>query len=126
LVGLDAVHLFLHPGIPRANAGLDVSERDVQGGRRERTGEDGVGVAQNHAPFGRTTRDDGLHTGSHRRYLLSAGSRSDPQMYAGLTDAGFLEEAPGHLRAVAPPGVHDDLLVPGLGERAGKWVVLTN
>ena len=45
VIGDDAIDLLRHPAIEAAQPGLDVRERDVELGRRQRRGQRRVGVA---------------------------------------------------------------------------------
>ena len=110
-VDLDAVALLGHRHVEAPQPGLDVRERRRP--RRLGSGESRVRVAEHDDPVRPLVRDRGPDPGDHRARLRVA----DVQLVPGLVEPELLEEDVRELPVVVLPGVHDDLVDPGVAER---------
>ena len=110
LVGDQAIDLFGHGAVARAQPGLDVRDRHLELGAHEGTRQGRVDVADDEHPRWPPLLHDALE-GDHRaRRLLGVRAAADAEEDVGLRQLQVLEEDLGHLVVVVLPGVHEQLL----------------
>ena len=112
-VDLDPRPLLRHREVAAAEARLDVRERDPDGGRRPRSGERGVRVAEDDDGVGPLRLDDPANGGRQR---LDVG-RAEVEPVRGLRQPQLLEEDLRELGVPVLAGVDDDLVDARLAER---------
>ena len=110
VVGDDPVDLLRHPPVEAPEAGLDVSDRDVELRRRQRGGEGGVGVTVRHHDVGAARQEGLLDFGEHLAGLAPVAPRPHPEVEGGGRDPKLVEEDVGHGRIVVLTGVDDDVV----------------
>ena len=122
MVGQDAVDLLGHAPVERAQAGLDVGDRDVQLGGREGAGERRVGVAVDEQPVRLPGDELALDPGQHLAGLGAVGPGADLEVDVRIGDAELVEEDARHLVVVVLAGVKKRLAVAppkDAGDRPG-------
>ena len=110
LVGDDAVDLLGHRPVERAQARLDVSDRDEQLRGGERGGQRRVHVPGHEHDVRLRLEQHRLEPLHDRGGLLRVRSRADPERVVGVADAELLEEDLGHLAVVVLARVDEHVL----------------
>ena len=111
VVGEDAVHLFGHAPVVRAQTRLDVRDRDVHLRGDQRTGEGRVGVSVDEHPRRADLARNSLEAGHHGAGLRAMRARTDSQVDVRLGYAELTEEDLRHVVVVVLAGVDEHLLV---------------
>ena len=118
VVGENAVGLLRHRPVERAQARLDVRDRNAELDGRERPSQRRVGVAVDQQPARLLLQQhllDGLeHAPGHRAVRQAA----DAELVARLRDAHLPEKHLRHQVVVVLAGMHQDFLDAALRERA--------
>ena len=117
VVGEDAVVLLGHRPVERAQARLEVGEREPQLDRGEGGRDGGVGVAVDEHPVGGQFGEHRVEGGQHPAGLHAVATRADGQLDVGRRDRQVGEEDLRHPGVVVLTGVDDHVRVSGLGER---------
>ena len=110
LVGDDAVQLLRQRPVERAQARLDVAERNLELRRGDRGRHRRVDVARDEHHVGLGLEQHRLEPLHDARGLLRVRAGSDPERIVGLADPELLEEDLGQLPVVVLPRVHEDVL----------------
>ena len=109
-VGEDAVDLLGHRPVERAQAGLDVRNRDAELGCRERAGERRVDVATDAHEVGALARAGRARRPRARCAVCApCGPRADAEEDVGLGELEVRQQLGRHARVVVLPGVDDPL-----------------
>ena len=111
VVADDPVDLLGHPPVERAQARLDMGERDRRLRRHQRPGQGGIGVAVDEDRVRCRLGDDRLQAGQHRAGLLGVAAAADAQAVVGCRQAEFDEEVAGKGRVVVLAGIDQDLVM---------------
>ena len=112
-VDLDAIVLLRHRPVARAQARLDVGDRDAGPGGRARACERGVRVAVDERPVRLCVGERGGDARRHRVDVACPGI--EPEV--GFAEAELVEEHLRQLAVVVLPGVEDEFVDPGLAQR---------
>ena len=94
-VGEDAIHLLGHLPVAGAQAGLDMSDGDVQLGRGQRRRQGGVDVTGDQHQVGGMLQQVGLDSGERGGRLLGVAARADAEVGVGLAHLEALDEPAG-------------------------------
>ena len=106
-VGDDPVELLGHRAVEAAQAGLDVGDRDVQLGRRDRRRHRRVDVAGDDHEVGALGEQHRLEALHHPGRLLRVAARADLEHVVGRGHPELLEEDLRHQPVVVLAGVDD-------------------
>ncbi len=97
VVGEHPVVLLGHPPVERAQARLEVRDRQVQLHRGQRAGERRVGVAVDQHPVRALLGQDRVEGGQHRAGLHAVAARPDAEVHVRRGDRQVGEEHVGHV-----------------------------
>jgi len=101
----DPVDLFRHTTVKTPQPGLDMADRDVEFGSRERAGKDRVSIALDKDDVRGLFQPDRFNTGHDFAGLFRVAAGPDIEIMTGLGEFEVPEKDPVHLVGIVLAGV---------------------
>src|SRR5207302_1035513 len=109
MVGDDAVDLFRHASIEGPQPRLNMGNRNVKLGRRQRARQSRICITVHQCPVRPLISQNGFDCGQHSTSLFTVGARSNLKVVSRPGNLEFVEEDLRHVFVIMLAGVNDEL-----------------